>query len=85
VKDKNIISTLCFNPNFTKSSSSFSVTVGKSINAPGRDIFFFSPKEESFYTVTITLVSLTSSTIVTILPSAIKIYDPGLTDFGRDL
>lgn len=55
VNDRNTISILYLSPNFTKSSSSFSVTVGKSIIAPGSDIFFFSPKDASFYTVTITL------------------------------
>ena len=89
VKLSAIISILYFKPKFTISSASFSVTVGKSTIHPGRFIFFFSPSEQSFSTLTITDFSLISvtfliiNTVQTNDPSAIKIYPPTLTDYAR--
>jgi len=56
---------------------------------PGRFIFFFSPKEQSFSTLTITEFSFISETyfryftVQTNEPSAIKIYPPTFTDYAR--
>jgi hypothetical protein len=41
-------STFYFNPNSTKSTSSFSVKVGRFTIAPGKFIFFFSPSFAEF-------------------------------------
>jgi len=83
VKLSAIISILYFKPKFTISSASFSVTVGKSTIHPGRFIFFFSPSEQSFSTLTMTDFSLISVTVQINDPSAIKIYPPTLTDYAR--
>lgn len=54
--------------------------VGKSTADPGKFIFFLSPILQLFNTSTITDFSLTSFTLQTKDPSAIKILDPGYTD-----
>jgi len=70
-KDAAMKSTFYFNPNSTKSTSSFSVRVGRLTIAPGKFIFFFSPNLAEFWHYTIMKLSCTSVTLQVSDPSAI--------------
>jgi hypothetical protein len=48
-------------------------------------MFFVSPKEAVFITSAMIEVSLHSTTVKLIAPSATRIFLPGCTDVGRDL
>jgi len=80
-----IISIPLLRPKSTISFSSSSVKVGKSIEQPGRFIFFFEVSLKSFKTVTLTESSKHSLTRQLRLPSAINILSPGFTVVGKDL
>ena len=70
-------------PNSTTSSSSFSVIVGKSMFAPGSSILALSCSLMLFFTLTVISSSLTSVTSQARDPSAMRIFDPTETVYGR--
>lgn len=64
---------------------SYSVNVGKSIMAPGKFMFFLSPKTKSFITFTVTLSSDVEMTLHVRFPSAMYMVEPAPIVVGNDL
>ena len=78
-------STLFFTPQFSRSSRSFSVMVGKSTQTPGRFMFLRSPSLAAFSQFTSTVPFFTShdTTVRVMDPSAHRIFEPGVTSRAR--